>query len=1216
MAAVNFPNSPSNGDSHTSGGSTWTWNGTVWQRLGVAGAQGAQGVQGATGTGTGTADKIYEGNTQAEVVDPGTNGYFKVDVEGIEALRIIRKTRISSEGRVGIGTTDPDRSLVVNSDDQVVGLLSTRNTGNRSFLRFMDPSTTAEAHAPAIGSSGANLDLRTGGVGSANANRLRITGIGSVGIGTDDPVAKLDISGKTIIGIKTNYSNTLNISGSGLGVTGFRALNIIDENAVIKLSRTHDTYGSGVDFQHWNPNISTMYGRGLVGIESGSMYLMNTTEEGYIHFNTTPSGGSHTERLRITGIGSVGIGSAAPTSVLDIVAADPVLTLRDTSTTVTNANATLRLAESQSTGVIENYWDVVADTTAGNFGFAIKQNLGGSTSTRFAIQPATGNIGIAQINPQHKLHVVGDIYASDDLIAGDEIRNKVPADFWATDNTFINFNDVGNITHMGGYQTVITSNGYRDTNGQWKSNAINSNTGAAQIVLHPTGEITFGTESNKANGSSWAVDTKLRITADGKMGVNSTTPHAYLDVNTDETLSSTAGIGLTIAEFRGAVGNASQLEFKHVRLSAGSDWTTVTTRIQRKIDSTNMGYIDFGTGVGNKGYDIAFGNSAGSESLRIEKTGRVVIGHTDSSHDLHGPQTTNNRGPFVQIHGANAASAGAALVSWKNAAGSYYAPTLYLAHSGSDTKGTNGILPASGEFGSIVFSGDDGTDFVKGAMIKARLDGTPGADDMPGRLEFYTTPDGAQAPLERLRITSAGRVGIGTGTPDATLDITGNRQGTSIDMDGAFKQDGSMNWNFAQHQWIRSASNTNATKIVSILAGGDNAADTNLYNNINFVARTSSNFGAASTSRGIGVSLEITAPNEIRFSTNTAERLRISSAGDVGIGHQLPSAGLHIKRQGRNFSLNQFYDGYNSDNGLGNQSGSIAGSQTGERTHSLILESTTSAAIDRGSSIGFRAKSGDTLIDVTYAAIVGAKENSVTDNSPSSSYDDQAKGYLAFYTSNQYAYSPHYGTHNLERVRIGSAGQLGIGGANYGTSGQVLTSGGASAAPSWADAAGGMSEIDMWHLTSSQTNVSGSGISHLYSNFSRFSSSPASWTKTGTGVSVDSTGWSFPSTGVWEVTAHISCNYFKATSNHGIWGWQFTNDNGSNWNTFNEIFEGRGSAEVHAHTNVTALFTISNTSNQKIRFRMNWSGNNGGDNFKVYGNSTALRTYYIFKKLA
>ena len=40
-------------------------------------------------------------------------------------------------------------------------------------------------------------------------------------------------------------------------------------------------------------------------------------------------------------------------------------------------------------------------------------------------------------------------------------------------------------------------------------------------------------------------------------------------------------------------------------------------------------------------------------------------------------------------------------------------------------------------------------------------------------------------------------------------------------------------------------------------------------------------------------------------------------------------------------------------------------------------------------------------------------------------------------------------TEGSERVRVGPAGQVGIGGTNYGTSGQVLTSGGASAAPTW-----------------------------------------------------------------------------------------------------------------------------------------------------------------------
>ena len=43
-------------------------------------------------------------------------------------------------------------------------------------------------------------------------------------------------------------------------------------------------------------------------------------------------------------------------------------------------------------------------------------------------------------------------------------------------------------------------------------------------------------------------------------------------------------------------------------------------------------------------------------------------------------------------------------------------------------------------------------------------------------------------------------------------------------------------------------------------------------------------------------------------------------------------------------------------------------------------------------------------------------------------------------------------TEGTERVRVGPAGQIGIAGANYGTSGQLLSSGGASAAIAWVDA--------------------------------------------------------------------------------------------------------------------------------------------------------------------
>ncbi len=167
--------------------------------------------------------------------------------------------------------------------------------------------------------------------------------------------------------------------------------------------------------------------------------------------------------------------------------------------------------------------------------------------------------------------------------------------------------------------------------------------------------------------------------------------------------------------------------------------------------------------------------TSGTESLRVDSSQRLLKGHTTASGDLQGPQTTTGRTPGIQIHGSTAPDAGASLISWSASSGSYYSPTIWLARSGSGTKGTNTIIPASNAFGSIIFSGDDGTDFVKGAMIVGDLDGTPGSDDMPGRLEFHTTADGAESPTERVRITSAGVIDVNGGD----VELSGTAAGVA-----------------------------------------------------------------------------------------------------------------------------------------------------------------------------------------------------------------------------------------------------------------------------------------------------------------------------------------------------------------------------------------------------------------------------------------------------
>lgn len=66
------------------------------------------------------------------------------------------------------------------------------------------------------------------------------------------------------------------------------------------------------------------------------------------------------------------------------------------------------------------------------------------------------------------------------------------------------------------------------------------------------------------------------------------------------------------------------------------------------------------------------------------------------------------------------------------------------------------VLANSDYLGSIIFRGSDGTSFQDSAMISSEVDGTPGANDMPGRLTFWTSPDGSTTVTERARITSGG----------------------------------------------------------------------------------------------------------------------------------------------------------------------------------------------------------------------------------------------------------------------------------------------------------------------------------------------------------------------------------------------------------------------------------------------------------------------------
>lgn len=66
--------------------------------------------------------------------------------------------------------------------------------------------------------------------------------------------------------------------------------------------------------------------------------------------------------------------------------------------------------------------------------------------------------------------------------------------------------------------------------------------------------------------------------------------------------------------------------------------------------------------------------------------------------------------------------------------------------------------------GKLLFEGYHTDGYDIGVIIKAIVDGDPGNGDMPGRLEFLTSPDTSATPLVRMVINNQGNVGIGAGS--------------------------------------------------------------------------------------------------------------------------------------------------------------------------------------------------------------------------------------------------------------------------------------------------------------------------------------------------------------------------------------------------------------------------------------------------------------------
>ena len=130
-------------------------------------------------------------------------------------------------------------------------------------------------------------------------------------------------------------------------------------------------------------------------------------------------------------------------------------------------------------------------------------------------------------------------------------------------------------------------------------------------------------------------------------------------------------------------------------------------------------------------------------------------------------------------------------------------------------------------------------------------------------------------------------------------------------------------------------------------------------------------------------------------------------------------------------------------------------------------------------------------------------------------------------TSKGLVFQTNHDTSN-ERLRISTTGAIGLAGANYGTSGQVITSQGSGAAPQWASISGGLSVVDNWGIyVGTEPGAGGGGWNNIRLGdtgngtagvLTRLANDNM---PVGAGVTHAAGLFTFPSAGTWEITSNL-----------------------------------------------------------------------------------------------
>ena len=300
-------------------------------------------------------------------------------------------------------------------------------------------------------------------------------------------------------------------------------------------------------------------------------------------------------------------------------------------------------------------------------------------------------------------------------------------------STFSNKIGVGNVSPN--RTLTVTSNGGQIDLHDTDNSTLGIYMNAGNASLYCRGNSTLGNGSmggvftvhtHPAGGS---IQERLRITSGGDMGLGTGSP-----ASSHDRVLTIAGTNSAELKLTGSNYGVTDTDGADVLFSYGGLYL---------INNENTGNIHFHTGSGVP------------ERLRITSDGKLIKGHTSNIAQIRTQYQAQ-----TQLYGSSN-STGLKIGTFSNDA---YAGNLEFVKSRSATIGTNTLVQNNDALGAIYWGAADGSQYQPAAVIAANIDGSTGTNDIPTRLTFFTAADGANAPTERLRITSGGQIRIDQAT--------------------------------------------------------------------------------------------------------------------------------------------------------------------------------------------------------------------------------------------------------------------------------------------------------------------------------------------------------------------------------------------------------------------------------------------------------------------